>query len=180
MDVDIGHRLLDGAADREISRPGVFRVDPALHAHLGGAALPGLLDPPLDLGKVEVIGAPAQILAELALRKGAELAPEVADVGVVDIAGHDIADDIPADPLPELVCRPANCRKGAAARREEPRDLSLAKRFSGSRPAENRCELPLTRLAPLGTLSRNAGEGGPSPEGWVGEGRRLGSGAGDP
>jgi putative oxygen-independent coproporphyrinogen III oxidase len=28
----------------------------------------------------------------------------------------------------------------------------------------------LTRLVPLGTLSRNAGEGGPSPQGWVGEG----------
>jgi len=30
--------------------------------------------------------------------------------------------------------------------------------------------LTLTRLTPLGTLSRNAGEGGPSPQGWVGEG----------
>jgi hypothetical protein len=29
--------------------------------------------------------------------------------------------------------------------------------------------IPLTRLAALGTLSRNAGEGGPSPQGWVGE-----------
>ena len=29
---------------------------------------------------------------------------------------------------------------------------------------------PLTRLAALGTLSRSAGEGGPSPQGWVGEG----------
>jgi putative oxygen-independent coproporphyrinogen III oxidase len=29
----------------------------------------------------------------------------------------------------------------------------------------------LTRLAALGTLSRTAGEGGPSPQGWVGEGR---------
>jgi ATP-dependent helicase/nuclease subunit B len=28
----------------------------------------------------------------------------------------------------------------------------------------------LTRLAPLGPLSRSAGEGGPSPQGWVGEG----------
>jgi hypothetical protein len=28
----------------------------------------------------------------------------------------------------------------------------------------------LTRLAALGTLSRNAGEGGPSPQGLVGEG----------
>jgi hypothetical protein len=28
----------------------------------------------------------------------------------------------------------------------------------------------LTRLAALGTLSRSAGEGGPNPQGWVGEG----------
>ena len=31
----------------------------------------------------------------------------------------------------------------------------------------------LTRLAALGTLSRIAGEGGPSPQGWVGEGSAL-------
>ena len=31
----------------------------------------------------------------------------------------------------------------------------------------------LTRLAALGTLSRNAGEGGPGPQGWVGEGSAL-------
>jgi 4-amino-4-deoxy-L-arabinose transferase-like glycosyltransferase len=30
-----------------------------------------------------------------------------------------------------------------------------------------------TRLAPLGTLSRTAGEGGPSPQGWVGAGNPL-------
>jgi hypothetical protein len=32
------------------------------------------------------------------------------------------------------------------------------------------CGLTLTRLTALGTLSRGAGEGGPSPQGWVGEG----------
>ena len=32
------------------------------------------------------------------------------------------------------------------------------------------CALPLTRLAALDTFSRNAGEGGPGPQGWVGEG----------
>jgi excinuclease ABC subunit C len=34
----------------------------------------------------------------------------------------------------------------------------------------------LTRLAALGTLSRTAGEGGPSPQGWVGEGNGAGEG----
>jgi hypothetical protein len=32
------------------------------------------------------------------------------------------------------------------------------------------CGLTLTRLTALGTLSRNAGERGSSPQGWVGEG----------
>jgi hypothetical protein len=32
------------------------------------------------------------------------------------------------------------------------------------------CDLTLTRLTALGTLSRIAGEGGPSPQCWVGEG----------
>jgi|SRR5215472_15480446 len=36
-------------------------------------------------------------------------------------------------------------------------------------PAPQR-RLALTRLTPLGTLSRSAGEGGPSPQGGVGEG----------
>src|SRR5208283_1956736 len=35
------------------------------------------------------------------------------------------------------------------------------------------CVLPLTRLAALGTLSRTAGERGPSPRGRVGEGLAL-------
>ena len=39
-------------------------------------------------------------------------------------------------------------------------------------------KLALTRLAPLGTLSRSAGEGGPSPQGWVGEGVAKGKGGG--
>ena len=33
--------------------------------------------------------------------------------------------------------------------------------------------MTLTRFAQLSTLSRIAGEGGPSPRGWVGEGRGV-------
>ena len=33
--------------------------------------------------------------------------------------------------------------------------------------------LALTRLGPLGTLSRSTGEGGPSPKGWVGQGMAI-------
>ena len=88
------HRLLDRAADREIGGAGVLGVDAALQAHFGGAAFPGLLDAADDLVHVEVVGPAAQVLAELALREGAELAAEIADVGVVDVAGHDISDGV--------------------------------------------------------------------------------------
>src|SRR5438132_8898562 len=115
MDVDAGDRFLDRPADRQIGRPGVFRVDAALQADLGGAALPGFLDPSPDLREVEVVGPAAQIFAELALREGAELTAEIADVGVVDVAGHDIADHVPIDPLAELVGRPAHRSAGRGA-----------------------------------------------------------------
>src|SRR5437764_580812 len=87
-------RLLDRPANREIGRAGIFRVDAALQAHLGGAALPRLLAAPDDLVHVEVVGPAAQIFAELALREGAELATEITDIGVVDIAGDNVADGV--------------------------------------------------------------------------------------
>ena len=65
--MDVGHRLLDRPADPEIGGPGIFGMDAALQADLGGAALPGLFDPTLDLGEIEVIGPAAQIFAELTL-----------------------------------------------------------------------------------------------------------------
>src|SRR5262249_5841637 len=103
-------------ADREIRRTGVFRVDAALHTHLGGAALPGLLDPPPDLREIEVVGPAPQILAELALRESAELTAEVADVGVVDVAGYDVADHVAVDLSPEPVGGAAHGIEGRAAR----------------------------------------------------------------
>ena len=42
MDVQAGHRRLDGAADREIGLAGVVRMDAALQADLDRAALPRL------------------------------------------------------------------------------------------------------------------------------------------
>src|SRR5207247_5588824 len=99
----------------QIGQTVVFWVDAALQAHLGGAALPSFLDPPLDLREVEVVGPAAQIFAELALREGAELTAEIADVGVVDVAGHDVADCVAIDPLPELIGRSAHRIEGRAA-----------------------------------------------------------------
>src|SRR6202011_2206325 len=114
-----------------IGRPCIFRVDAALHAHLGGAALPGFLDPPPDLRKVEVVGPAAQIFAELALREGAELTAEIADVGIVDVAGHDIADLVAVNPLPELVGRPAHRVEDCAAGSEQSNDIGFAYCLTG-------------------------------------------------
>ena len=75
----------------EICLAGIVRMDAALHADFGRAALPRLLRAARDLVEREIVGPAAQILAELALREGAELAAEVADVGVVDVAVDDIA-----------------------------------------------------------------------------------------
>src|SRR3954453_13512032 len=103
MDVHPGQGLLDRAADPEIGRAGIFRVDAALQADFGGAALPGLLAAPDDFVEVEIVGPAAQILAELALREGAELTAEIADIRVVDIAGnnisHCIARNLAAQPV---------------------------------------------------------------------------------
>src|SRR3954447_11798341 len=87
--------LFDRAADREIGRAGIFRVDAALQADFGGAALPRLLAAPDDLVQVQIVGPAAQILAELAFREGAELAAEITDIRIVNIArnyiGHGVA-----------------------------------------------------------------------------------------
>ena len=71
-----------------------------------------------DLGEIEVIRPTAQILAELALGKRAELAAEIADIRIVDVAGYDIADGIAVDPPPQPVGGSANFGEGFAARLE--------------------------------------------------------------
>src|SRR5215469_11531543 len=123
MDVDFGHRLLDRAADREIGRTGVFRVDAALQAHLGRTTLPRFLNSPADFEEVEIIGPAAQIFAELTLRERAELAAEVTDVRVVDVASDNIADVIAADPVPEPVGGFTHRSEILAARRKQSDDI---------------------------------------------------------
>src|SRR6516165_3578798 len=142
MDVNAGYRIFDRAADRQIRRSGIFRMDAPLQAHLGRAPLPGFLDPPLDLCEIEVVGAAAQVFAELALGKGAELATEIADIRVVDVAGHDIADNVAVDSLPEFVRGAADRFKPRAARREELHDLGLAECFSRRSALEDQRQLP--------------------------------------
>ena len=174
----------------EVGRAGIFRVDAALHADFGGAALPGLLDPPLDLREVEVIRPAAQIFAELALREGAELAAEITDIGVVDVAGHDIADDVAIDPLPQLVGRPAHRIECLTARRKEPHDIGFAERLSSGRPVEDAASMPSPaslRGHPLPAVrERGCPRLLPRPacgervRGWRVRAGRFDAGAGDP
>src|SRR5215469_6826041 len=142
--MNVGYRVLDRAANRKIRRSRIFRVDAPLQAYLGRAALPGFFDPPPDLRKIEVIRPATQVFAELALGECAELAAEVADIRVVDVAGYDIADNIAVNPLPELIRGAADRFKPSAARREELHDLGFADCFSRCGAIEDQPQLPLT------------------------------------
>ena len=138
MDMQPRHRLLDRAADAEIGGAGIFRVDAALQADFGRAALPRFLAAPDDLVHVEVVGPAAQILAELALREGAELAAEIADVGVVDVAGDDIGDRVAIDLAAQPVGRGADQVESIAARLEQGDDVAFAEGFAGGSAGEDR------------------------------------------
>src|SRR6185369_9438229 len=75
---------------------GETRMDAALHADFGRAALPGLPRPGGNLVQRQIVRAPAQVLAHLAFGEGAELTFERADIGVIDVARDDIGNDIAA------------------------------------------------------------------------------------
>src|ERR1700676_4129797 len=66
MHMYLRYRLLGCAADRQVTGTRIGRMDTPLHADLGPPALPGLAPPPFYLGERQVIGTPAQILAQLA------------------------------------------------------------------------------------------------------------------
>src|SRR5438309_1697035 len=72
MNMDVADGALGGFEYVEIGGAGVARVDAALHADFGGAAIPRLADAALDLVAVEVVGRPAQGVAEPALGESAE------------------------------------------------------------------------------------------------------------
>ncbi len=171
--MDARHRLLDRMADRKIGGAGIFGVDAALQAHFGGAALPGFLDAADDLVHIEVVGPAAQVLAELALREGAELAAEIADVGVVDVAGDDIGDRVARDLAAQPVGGLAHRGELVAARREQANDVGFGKRFAGASRGRGYCGFrPLTRPARFAL-----GHPSPAPRRWV---WRRRAGAGDP
>ena len=79
---------LDGDQQVAVAEGVHLRVDAALHADLGGAAVDGVL----HLGE-HVVGAVGARVVVLAMtREGAELAADEADVGEVDVAVDDVGD----------------------------------------------------------------------------------------
>jgi hypothetical protein len=80
--------LLDGRDEVEVEGAGQVRVDPALHAHLGRAAIPRLGGLVGDLVERERVA----LGVHLALRERTEPAADVAHVREVDVPVHDVRD----------------------------------------------------------------------------------------
>ena len=114
---------LDGAANAEIGLAGVIRMNAALKAHLGRAALPRFGRAANDFLKGKVIRRAPQRLMLFALGEGAERAAVGADVGVVDVAVDDVADGVAADRSAKLIGGGDNAAVVGVARREQPHDL---------------------------------------------------------
>ena len=76
MDVDAGHGALGGVEDGEIGRAGVARMDAALHADFGRAAIPGFAHAARDLVVLaEIVGRAAQVSPSLPLEKAQNRQP---------------------------------------------------------------------------------------------------------
>ncbi len=118
--VQVRHLALHRAHDVEVEVAGERRVDAALQADLGRAAVPCLARPAGDLVERHEVRRAAQVLRQAALREGAEAAAEVADVGVVDVPRDDVGDDVAVDLAPHRVggvehraqTRPARAEQG--------------------------------------------------------------------
>src|ERR1700733_777582 len=166
------HRLLDRPTDAEIGRTGVFGMDAALQANLGRAALPSFLAAAGGLAHIAILGAGPPILAELALRERAELAAEITDVRVVDVAGDDVADRVAVDLAAQPVSRFADSVERIAARREQRDDVAFAQGFARRRAVEDRLDGGCLAGVPRLRACRrwvDAGAGGPR----VGAGKSL-------
>jgi len=125
MNVHAGNGGAYCATYLHISIAGEARVDAALHAHFGRAALPGFARAVGDLVQREIVGAPAQVLAHLAFRERAELTFERADIGVVDVARDDVGNDIAANVPSQRIRRRTDRGKLVAARLKQTHDVAL-------------------------------------------------------
>ena len=92
VDVQVGQLGPDRLDQLDVPLAREARVDAALQAHLGAAAVPRLVAAAQDLLAPQQVRGAAQVLGQLALGERAEAALEVADVGVVDVPADDVGD----------------------------------------------------------------------------------------
>src|SRR5579859_1458887 len=101
-------------------------MNTTLHADFTAAAFPVFACPSNHFIQRQIIGRPTQIFAQLPFAKGAELAAEVADIGIVDVAVDRVRDDIAIDLLTQSIGCLADSREIGPARLEEAYNLLLA------------------------------------------------------
>ena len=125
MDVHVRQGLLDRPANGKVRLAGVAGVDASLHADFSGTPVPCLTRAPHNLVHTKIIGRATQILTHFTLREGAELAAEIADIRVINVAVHNVGDDVAAHTLPQTICRGANGGELVPPRPEESHDRSF-------------------------------------------------------
>ena len=131
------HRCLHRLEDLDVGAAGVFGMDAPLHAHFRAAPRPGFPGAPLDLVVGQIVGAPAQVFRQLALGKGAELALEIADIGVVDVAVDDKTDGVAVDGRAQRIGGPGDGAEVLAPRLEQAHHVVLGEVFALSGRIEN-------------------------------------------
>src|SRR5438093_1400007 len=129
--MQLRHRSLDRAHDREVVVAGERRMDSTLQADLRRAPLPRLLAAAHDLLVRNEIRGAAQVGRQLPLREGAEAAAEVAHVRVLDVARDDVRDLLAADFAPEAVGGGEHAVALMAASTEQTNELLLAELVAG-------------------------------------------------
>src|SRR5208282_2022332 len=99
VNVDLREPAFDVREQIEIPLLRQLRVMPALHQNLRAAQRDGFLDFPVHLVEGDDVG----VVVLFHTIKRAELAIDIADVGVIDIAVNDVSDDIVAATI-EILC----------------------------------------------------------------------------
>ena len=125
VDMHTGGCTAHGGQNIEIGLPGVIRMNTALHTDFSGSALPGLDTPPGDSFSTDIVGTAAQVFTQLALGERTELAFEVTDIGVVDIAIDHIANGIAAALSPQLIGLADKVSEVISPAVEQPRYVAL-------------------------------------------------------
>src|SRR5215207_7640337 len=144
----LGHFFFYGPQVFKVALAGELTMYTTLHAYFRSASLPRLAGAAGDLGSIEEVRVAAQVQGLRSLGERAEAAPEVALVGVVDVAVDDVGDFVAVDRAPELVRNVAQLRELRAAGGEEQGYLVFAQ-VSLPGPRERPDELGAHLRGPL-------------------------------